>query len=89
MKIGAANTAVADLNVDIRFFPSLRLIRLPFHVAIDRVFVKAAPAFELGFAGHVSRLRMIVDDAALVGNDGVDRIDRSSCKRLEYVVRKR
>lgn len=74
MKIGTADTTVTDFNIDISLLPRFGGIRLPFHVAIGRVFVKAAPAFELGFAGHVKRLRIIVDDAALVRSDGDGRI---------------
>jgi hypothetical protein len=75
VNIASADTAVRDLDIDISFLPGLGVISLPFHVAIGGVFVKAAPAFELGFAGHVRRLRIMVEEAALVRRDGDGRME--------------
>jgi hypothetical protein len=70
----ATYSTMANFNINVRFFPSLCVVSLPFHVALGTFFVKADPAFELGFAGHVRKLRMIVDEAAVVRRDGDGRI---------------
>lgn len=52
MQVRTAHTAVADLNVDIVLSPFLGLELAPFHLALDRLWGLAQPAFELGRSSH-------------------------------------
>jgi hypothetical protein len=52
MKIGATETTVRDLDVDIAFFPNFGLKLAPFHFAIDGIRRFAKPAFKLVRSCH-------------------------------------
>lgn len=52
VNITTADTAVADLDIDIILVEWLWVVALPDHLALSRVLVEAAPAFKLAVACH-------------------------------------
>lgn len=47
VKIGSADTAVGDLNVNIILFPLLGLELLPLHLALNGLLIETEPSLEL------------------------------------------
>lgn len=47
VNIGATDTRMSDLDVNIGFFPGLRLKLLPYHLAVGGLAVCANPALKL------------------------------------------
>jgi hypothetical protein len=56
VEIGAADSAVGDLDVDVVFFPEFGLERAPLHFAVHAIGRVAKPAFELVWSGHVEEI---------------------------------
>ena len=52
VQITAANPTVGDFDIDVRLFPSLGLVALPFHVALGGTGVEAQPSLKLVRGAH-------------------------------------
>ena len=52
VQITATNTAVRDFDINVRLFPSLGLVALPFHFALGGTGVKTQPSLKLVRGAH-------------------------------------
>lgn len=57
VQITAANPTVGDFDINVRLFPGLGLVALPFHVALGGTGVETQPSLKLIRVAHGCRLK--------------------------------